>query len=63
MFHITAYKLDLKNFKALFVAGERCDSATLKWAQRAVKVPVIDHWWQTETGKDRIFLANHKDGR
>ncbi len=40
---------DLKNFKALFLAGERCDPATLEWAGKMLGVPVIDHWWQTET--------------
>lgn len=43
-------KYDLSNFYALFLAGERLDPDTLKWAQKALKVPVIDHWWQTETG-------------
>jgi propionyl-CoA synthetase len=41
---------DLRNFKALFLAGERCDPDTLAWATETLKVPVIDHWWQTETG-------------
>ena len=41
---------DLTNFYALFLAGERLDPDTLKWAENALKVPVIDHWWQTETG-------------
>jgi propionyl-CoA synthetase len=41
---------DLSNFKALFLAGERCDPDTLHWAEDQLKVPVIDHWWQTETG-------------
>ena len=41
---------DLSNFKALFLAGERCDPDTLYWAEHHLKVPVIDHWWQTETG-------------
>jgi propionyl-CoA synthetase len=41
---------DLSNFKALFLAGERLDPDTLKWAERNLEVPVIDHWWQTETG-------------
>ncbi|MFN2545938.1 MAG: propionyl-CoA synthetase [Myxococcales bacterium] len=36
--------------RALFLAGERCDPDTLKWAQERLKIPVIDHWWQTETG-------------
>lgn len=43
-------KYDLSNFKALFLAGERCDPDTLLWAQEKLGVPVIDHWWQTETG-------------
>lgn len=42
-------KYDLSRFKTLFLAGERCDSDTLNWAQQRLKVPVIDHWWQTET--------------
>ncbi len=41
---------DLSKFRALFLAGERCDPDTLVWAQEKLKVPVIDHWWQTETG-------------
>lgn len=41
---------DLSSFRALFLAGERCDPDTLGWAERLLKVPVIDHWWQTETG-------------
>ena len=43
-------KYDLSKFRALFLAGERCDPDTLKWAEDVLKVPVIDHWWQTETG-------------
>ena len=43
-------KYDLSNFKALFLAGERCDPDTLNWAVSSLHVPVIDHWWQTETG-------------
>jgi propionyl-CoA synthetase len=41
---------DLSNFKTLFLAGERCDPDTLQWAESHLHVPVIDHWWQTETG-------------
>ena len=41
---------ELSGFKALFLAGERCDPDTLCWAERQLRVPVIDHWWQTETG-------------
>jgi propionyl-CoA synthetase len=43
-------KYDLSHFRALFLAGERSDPDTLHWAERHLKVPVIDHWWQTETG-------------
>ena len=46
--HIARY--DLSGFRTLFLAGERCDPETLGWAQRKLGVPVIDHWWQTETG-------------
>ncbi|MGH3736909.1 MAG: propionyl-CoA synthetase [Micromonosporaceae bacterium] len=46
--HIARY--DLSRFRALFLAGERCDPETLRWAQDQLRVPVIDHWWQTETG-------------
>ncbi len=41
---------DLGNFKSLFLAGERCDPDTIRWAKNALGVPAIDHWWQTETG-------------
>jgi len=43
-------KYDISSLKALYLAGERCDPDTLVWAQDNLKVPVIDHWWQTETG-------------
>lgn len=43
-------KYDLSNFRTLFLAGERCDPDTLFWARNQLNVPVIDHWWQTETG-------------
>ena len=46
--HISRY--DLSRFRALFLAGERCDPETLGWAEEKLGVPVIDHWWQTETG-------------
>ena len=46
--HIGRY--DLSGFRALFLAGERCDPETLRWAEDKLGVPVIDHWWQTETG-------------
>lgn len=41
---------DLSHFRTLFLAGERADPETIKWAERQLNVPVIDHWWQTETG-------------
>ena len=41
---------DLSNFRTLFLAGERTDPDTLHWAEDKLGVPVIDHWWQTETG-------------
>ena len=40
----------LSNLRSLFLAGERCDPPTLEWAEDVLGVPVIDHWWQTETG-------------
>jgi propionyl-CoA synthetase len=43
-------RYDLRHFATLFLAGERCDPDTLLWAQKILGVPVIDHWWQTETG-------------
>jgi len=43
-------KYDRSSLRALFLAGERCDPDTLEWARRKLEVPVIDHWWQTETG-------------
>ncbi len=43
-------KHDLSQFRTLFLAGERTDPDTLHWAENQLKVPVIDHWWQTETG-------------
>jgi propionyl-CoA synthetase len=41
---------DLSKFRTLFLAGERADPETIKWAEAKLGVPVIDHWWQTETG-------------
>ena len=46
--HMRRY--DLSRFRTLFLAGERCDPDTLLWAEKMLGVPVIDHWWQTETG-------------
>ena len=44
-------KYDLSAFRTLFLAGERADPETIKWAEEKLAVPVIDHWWQTETGR------------
>jgi propionyl-CoA synthetase len=41
---------DLSKFRALFLAGERADPPTIQWAEQHLQVPVLDHWWQTETG-------------
>ena len=46
--HIADY--DLSALRALFLAGERCDPDTLEWAEDRLRIPVVDHWWQTETG-------------
>jgi propionyl-CoA synthetase len=43
-------RYDLTSLRTLFLAGERCDSDTVLWAEEKLRVPVIDHWWQTETG-------------
>ena len=42
-------KYDLSHFESLFLAGERADPDTIKWAEKLLEKPVIDHWWQTET--------------
>jgi len=46
--HVKKYRMN--SFRMLFLAGERCDPDTLRWAENVLNVPVIDHWWQTETG-------------
>ena len=43
-------KYDLSSLRTLFLAGERADPDTIQWAEKMLDVPVIDHWWQTETG-------------
>jgi propionyl-CoA synthetase len=43
-------RYDLSKFRTLFLAGERADPDTVQWAENVLKIPVIDHWWQTETG-------------
>ena len=46
--HLARY--DVSSLRTLFLAGERADPATVEWAESILGVPVIDHWWQTETG-------------
>jgi propionyl-CoA synthetase len=41
---------DLSRMEALYLAGERCDPDTVTWSEQLLKKPVVDHWWQTETG-------------
>lgn len=43
-------KYDISKFETLFLAGERLDPDTYHWASDLLKIPVVDHWWQTETG-------------
>ena len=43
-------RYSMANFRSLFLAGERCDPDTLRWAEEKLGIPVIDHYWQTETG-------------
>ena len=43
-------KYDLSSLKAIYLAGERCDPPTLEWLQEITQLPILDHWWQTETG-------------
>ena len=43
-------KYDLSKLETLFLAGERCDPPTAIWATEKLRIPVVDHWWQTETG-------------
>ena len=45
-----ARQYDMPKLRALFLAGERSDPDTIEWAEKNLRVPVIDHWWQTETG-------------
>ena len=47
---LLAKDYDLSGLRTLFLAGERCDPDTLQWSGQILDVPVIDHWWQTETG-------------
>jgi acyl-coenzyme A synthetase/AMP-(fatty) acid ligase len=53
---ILMQKYDISSLKYQFLAGERCDVSTLDWLTEKLKIPVIDHWWQTESGSP--MLAN-----
>jgi propionyl-CoA synthetase len=44
------HQYDISSLETLFLAGERCDPDTLHWAENQLEIPVIDHWWQTESG-------------
>ena len=54
-------KYDLSHFKKQFLAGERCDVATLDWFEKHIGVPAIDHWWQTESGWPMLGLMTFND--
>lgn len=54
-------KYDLSSLKKQFLAGERCDVATLDWFNEHIGVPAIDHWWQTESGSPMIGLLTYDD--
>lgn len=50
-------KYDLSSLNCLFLAGERCDPATFEWSKEMLQKPVIDHWWQTESGWPMLSIA------
>jgi propionyl-CoA synthetase len=54
-------KYDLSHFKKQFLAGERCDVATLDWFAKHIGVPAIDHWWQTESGWPMLGLMTYDE--
>jgi len=54
-------KYDLSHFKKQFLAGERCDVATLDWFAEHIGVPAIDHWWQTESGWPMLGLMTFNE--
>lgn len=43
-------KYSTKSLRTIFIAGEHCDMETKRWMEKTFKVPVLNHWWQTETG-------------
>ena len=54
-------KYDLSHFKKQFLAGERCDVATLDWLEEHIGIPAIDHWWQTESGSPMLGVLSGFD--
>lgn len=54
-------RYELRSLKYLFLAGERCDPATYHWIKDLLQIPVIDHWWQTETGWPMVGLMMGHD--
>lgn len=52
-------KYDLSHYKKQFLAGERCDVATLDWFDEHLGIPAIDHWWQTESGSPMLGLLTY----
>jgi len=52
---------NLKNLKTLFLAGERCDPATYHWVSDLLNIPVVDHWWQTESGWPMLGIMQELD--
>lgn len=54
-------KYDLSHYRKQFLAGERCDVATLDWFNEHLGVPAIDHWWQTESGSPMLGLMTYFD--
>ncbi|HEX8329486.1 MAG TPA: AMP-binding protein [Hymenobacter sp.] len=57
-----ARQYDLGGLRHLFLAGERCDPATYEWAQQLLGVPVVDHWWQTESGWPMLATLTGLEG-
>ena len=54
-------KYDLSHYKKQFLAGERCDVATLDWFDEHIGIPAVDHWWQTESGSPMLGLLTYFD--
>jgi len=57
------HQFDTRSLQKLFLAGERCDPATFHWIKDVLKKPVIDHWWQTESGWAMLGILNKYDER